>query len=202
MSNKIIPTIELENGERYEIKRTRYILVEIDKMRENTALTDEENKNYALLQDKYARLEKLATRVKELEDDYYKDFDEEKGAIYDKAKERYNALFEETAQFEVTTNGISEKVRRETINKVERLIIQSLTMDYQGETIRTYAEAEEIWCTYVDEIGQVSAQEWLLFAFNYLSGNDEDNEDNPFVTAAKQKAAKKLNMRKGIEKVR
>ena len=198
----IIPTLCFENGEKYEIKRNRHILVEIEKMRDDTVLTDEENQNYVVLQDKYSRLKKLADRVKELEDKFYETFDEKDGEIYERAKAHYDVMFRETTDFEISTRGVVEKIQRATINKVEALVINALTMNEKGDTIRTHDEADEIWCSYVDEVGHETAKEWLLYAFNYLSGNDGANDDDPFIAEQKAKAERKANMRKGIAKVR
>ena len=200
--SKMIPTIKFENGEKYEIKRNRHILVEIDKLREDKVLTDEENSNYVLLQDKYARLEKLAKRVKELEDKYYESFDDKDAEVYERAKAHYDVILRETTEFEITTKGVNEKIQRATLNKVEMLIINALTLDENGNTIRPHDEAEAIWCSYVDEVGHETAKEWLLYAFNYLSGNDGANDDDPFIAEQRAKAERKANMRKGIAKVR
>lgn len=200
--SKIIPTIELENGKTYEIKRNRHILVQIDNMRHDSKISDTENQNYTLLQEKYLRLEKLAKRVQELEDEYYKDFDDRAGALYEKARIQYEKVLRETTEFEISTDGVVNKIRRELINSVEQLIINALTINDKGETIRSNAEANEIWCTYVDQIGHQAAQEWLLYAFNYLSGNDGDNDSNPFVMAQKDKALQKTKLKQGIAKVK
>lgn len=200
--SKLIPTITLENGNRYEIKRNRYILCEIDELSKNSVLTEEENKNYAILQDKYSALERLAKRVKELEDKYFETFEEKDGEVYERAKTLYNKVFAETAEFEAMTNGVVNKAMRATINRTEQLVIKALTLDENGDTIRTNEEATDIWCTFVDEIGHQTAQEWLLYAFNYLSGNDGDNDSDPFVENQKAKAQRKANMRKGIAKAK
>jgi hypothetical protein len=200
--NKNIPTIKFENGEKYEIKRNRHILIEIEKMRGDNVLTDEESQNYVILQDKYSRLEKLAKRVKDLEDKYYETFGEDDGEIYERAKAHYDLMLRETTEFEISTKGVADKIQRATINKVEALVINALTMNELGETIRTRDEADSIWCSYVDEVGHETAKEWLLYAFNYLSGNDGANDSDPFIAEQKAKAERKANMRKGIATVK
>jgi hypothetical protein len=200
--HKNIPTIKFENGEKYEIKRNRHILIEIEKMRGDNVLTDEESQNYVILQDKYSRLEKLAKRVKDLEDKYYETFGEDDGEIYERAKAHYDLMLRETTEFEISTKGVADKIQRATINKVEALVINALTMNELGETIRTRDEADSIWCSYVDEVGHETAKEWLLYAFNYLSGNDGANDSDPFIAEQKAKAERKANMRKGIATVK
>ena len=199
---KFVPTIELENGERYEIHRSRYIIKEIERVQKNSSLTDEDSKNYAILQDKYERLRKLAERVKELEDEYYEEFDSEVGEKLEKAKIFYDKLFAETAEFEIATNGVANKANRETINKIEGIVITALTFGANGAEIRPRDKAEEIWCAFVDERGHEAAQEWLIYAYNYLSGSDGGNDTDPFVKQARAKQEQKASMRRGISKAK
>ena len=198
---KLIPTITLENGNSYPIRRTRRILLDVEEMQNNSSLTDEETKAYAMLQDKYARLEKLANRVAELEEKYFESFADEDKEIYDRANQAYNALLEETINFELSTNGLAAKIQKDTLNKVEVIIINALCYNEMGETIRSRDEATKIWCDFVDEVGKESASEWALYAFNYLTGADEGNDNDPFVNQAKAKKLQKMNMRKGINAV-
>ena len=183
----LIPTITLENGNIYPIRRTRKILLDIEELQGRTSLTDEETKAYALLQDKYAKLERLSARVIELEEKYYESFDDADKAIYDRAKAAYDTLLDETITFELSTNGLTAKIQKDTLDKVEIVIINALCYNEMGETVRTREEATKIWCSFVDEIGKESASEWALYAFNYLTGADGGNENDPFINQAKAK---------------
>jgi hypothetical protein len=199
---EIIPVIELEKGERYEIRRSRYALCEIDRLREVSALTDDDSRNFALLQEKYNRLEKFALRVAELEEEYLVDFDEEKRVIYERAKEQYEKMLAEVTAFEVATNGVANKAQKDTVDKMESLVISILCFDDQGATVRTREEAEDIWCRFVDKIGRENAREWLYYAFEYISGSSEVEETDPFVKSRREKAEQKAQMRKGIVKAK
>lgn len=190
------------NGKEYEIKRNRYLKAKYDEMvDENVSLSNDEQKSYALLEEKYGRLEKLALRTKELEDAYYETFDYDAGVLYEKAKAQYEKLLKETIDFELQQNGIANKVKKVTIDNAERLLISALQIDENGKTIMSKEEAQEIWCNYVDEVGQNSAIEWLLCFVNYITGNDKV-EDDPFVSQAKAKAEQKANMKKGLNKIK
>lgn len=199
MSN--IPFFEV-NKQRYEIKRNRYLVAELDKLRnERTALTDNDEQNIVKLQDKSARLEKLANRVKELEDKFYETFDENDEAIYKRAKAHYDEMIDEFTKFELEAGGVMGKAQKAALDNAEKLVLIALQKGEKGEIIRTYQEAEEIWCSFVDEVGTNAASEWLLYMVNYIAGNDAD-EENPFVAQAKAKAERKANMKKGIAKAR
>lgn len=190
------------NGNTYEIIRTRYLQAEFNRIsEENKELSPEDEKGYALLQDKYARLEKLSNRVKELEDKYYESFDDADGELYEKAKAQYDKVYQETIDFELNLNGIAKRVQKIAIDNAEKILIRALQIDKEGKEIRTYKEAEDIWCSYVDEVGKNTAVEWLLYFVNYVTGNDSV-EDDPFVAQAKAKAEQKANMRQGLKKIK
>ena len=190
------------NGNTYEIIRTRYLQAEFNRIsEENKELSPEDEKGYALLQDKYARLEKLSNRVKELEDKYYESFDDADGELYDKAKAQYDKVYQETIDFELSLNGIAKRVQKIAIDNAEKVLIRALQIDKEGKEIRTHKEAEDIWCSYVDEVGKNAAVEWLLYFVNYVTGNDSV-EDDPFVAQAKAKAEQKANMRQGLKRIK
>lgn len=192
------------NGKTYEVKRNRYLqaeLEEIKKQNGDNTLSALEEKNYAILQEKYGTLERLAKKVKELEDKFYESFDENAGELYEKAKAYYDRIFAETAEFEVAQNGIAQKAQKSAIDNAEKLLVFALQKNEKGETIRTKEEATEIWCDYVDEVGHQNAIEWLIYFTNYVIGNDTVEED-PFVAQAKAKAEQKANMRNGLRMVK
>jgi hypothetical protein len=60
-----IPFFEL-NGKTYTFKRNRYILAELDLIKEENKLTPEEEQAYVLLQDGYSRSSDLSHRNPDL----------------------------------------------------------------------------------------------------------------------------------------
>lgn len=196
MSKKNIPFFEV-NGKTYEIKRTRYLQAEFDEMKNGIEMTDEEQVAYAKEQDFDARLEKLRDRKDELYEKYLETFDEADEEKYNKALAAYNRLIDEAGQME----SVSGKQRKRMIDMGERLIIKALQIDKDGKTIRAEDEAKSIWECFVEENGEVTAVQFVVFTINYIMGGDEDIE-NPFITQAKAKAEQRANMRKGIVKAK
>lgn len=195
---KAIPTI-LVDGKVYEIKRNRYILCEIEKQQGISVLTEEEQAQIAILEDKYSRVRKLALKLKELEDKYFDTFDDADGEKYNKAKSLYDTMFADAVACEAKAQEAMKKSQKSAIDKMEQIVIFALTVNYYtGEFERTKEEATEIWCKFVDAIGRETAAEWLTYVFQYLTGADEENDDAFFV-AARQKAEQSMNMRRGIE---
>lgn len=198
MSKQNIPFFEID-GNRYEIKRTRYLQAEFDAMKSDLDMTDEEQIAFAKEQELDERLEKLVARKNELYDKYLETFSEEDEALYKKACAAYDAVVDSYGSME----SINAKQRKKMVDMGEKLIIKSLQIDNKGNTIRTQEDADELWSRFVEEVGQANTIAFVLFALNYIIGNDDEIE-NPFLTQAKaraeQKAEQKANMRKGIVK--
>ena len=74
--NKIIPFFQW-NGQRYEIKRTRYLLAEYDKLGEESQLSNEDKANAIKAQSLIGDIQRYAEKVKELEEKYFQTFDDE-----------------------------------------------------------------------------------------------------------------------------
>lgn len=196
MSKNNIPYFEV-NGKSYEIKRNRYLQAEFDEMRSGLEMTDEEQVAYAKEQDFDARLEKLRVRKDELYEKYLETFDEADEDKYNKALAAYNRLIDEAGSME----SISGKQRKQMLDMGEKLIIKALQINAKGETIRTDDEANNIWASFVEENGKLTAIQFVMYTINYIVGGDEDIE-NPFIAQAKAKAEQRANMKKGIVKAK
>lgn len=192
----IIPFFEVD-GQRYEIKRNRYLQAEFDKLKGEIKITDEEQIALAKEEDFTNRLEKLTNRKNELYEKYLETFDPEDEEMYNKACIAYDKFVEQEGKGE----SVVAKQRKQMLDMGEKLIIKALQYNDKGDIFRTEKEAEEIWCKLVDEYGQYSAIQFVAFTLNYIMGADEEME-NPFIAQAKAKAEQKANMRKGISKAR
>jgi nucleoside-triphosphatase THEP1 len=196
MSKQNIPFFEV-NGKRYEIKRNRYLQAEFDAMKSDIEMSDEEQVAFAKEQELDGRIEKLRDRKNELYDKYLETFDEKDEELYKRACAAFDALIDEIGAME----SVSAKQRKRMIDMGEKLIIKALQLDNKGERIRTEDEANEIWATFVEEVGQTTTIQFVVFTVNYIIGGDEEVE-NPFVAQAQAKAEQRANMKKGIAKVR
>jgi hypothetical protein len=194
MSN--VPFFEI-NGNRYEIKRNRYIQAEFDEMKRGVEMTSEEETAYIREQEFNDRLEKLRARKDELYAKYLETFAEEDEKLYRKACIAFDKLISEASGVE----SIEVKQRNKLVNMGEKLIIKALTLDSEGRVVMSNDEAKTIWETFVEENGQRVSIEFIVFTLNYIMGSDNDVE-NPFIAQAKAKAEQRANMRKGIAKAR
>lgn len=183
---KIIPFFEL-NGKRYEIKRTRYLLAEYDKLTESTDFSKEDKIVAAKMQNLIADIQKYAEKTKELEEKYFEDFDDIAEKKYLKAKALYEKALNEYAELEAET-GSSVKLRKQSINILERIAIIGLAEQYEIGT----EKATAIWEEYVDSIGKEQAVEWLASMAECLFGNDEEVKDNSFLYQMRKRKENKI----------
>ena len=190
------PVFEL-NGVKYEIKRNRYLHAEFDELKKETEMSDEEQIAYVKEQEFGDRIERLLERKNELYEKFLQTFSEKDEEMYKKACKAYEDLIDESA----TKKSVVSAQKQKLINIGEKLIIKALQINDKGETIRSEKEATEIWETFVDEYGEISAMQFVVFTINYIIGADEDIE-NPFIAQAKAKAEQKANMRKGLKMVK
>lgn len=181
---KNIPFFEV-NGQRYEIVRTRYLIAEFEKRKKELELSEEEELEYQKVADKRDALLRLAERKEQLWETYLETFEDSDKAKYKLACSAYDELAEEISKMDDVFGTQLKRI----LDMVEQLIITSLQWDINGKTIRTLEEANDIWCSYVDEVGSIHTQEFITCTANYLVGGDE--EENPFVAKAKAKAEAK-----------
>ena len=206
---KINPYFEI-NNKIYEIKPTRFLMVEYEKIGESNILTKEEKFNATKMQNMLSQLQDLANKLKELKDAYYADMtDKSAKAQYKACKEEYEEMFEEFTRFELENEG-GAKLQKVAIDALERIAILGIAEQYYGygkDGIRRdedYASADKIWCAFVDENGKGVASEWLSAMAESLFGQDEDEVDeNSFLAKIKaQKADKAKNKKNGFAKIR
>lgn len=199
---KLSPFFEV-NGNRYEIRRSRFLMVELEKIRESSNVADDDQKNIVRLREKYDRLAMLKQRADELYNIYLESFSDEAQAMYEKAQAAYDKLFEEVSQFELNSNDLLHRLNKTVIDNAENLVIIALQRGDNGKVIRSKEEAENIWCAYVDEVGQKVAQEWLNALIEHITGEDERADDNSFLAQAKARAEQQAENRKaGLAKIR
>ena len=195
--NKIIPFFEL-NGQRYEIKRTRYLLAEYDKLCEESQLSNEDKANAIKAQSLIGDIQKYAEKTKELEEKFFETFDSEDERKYLKAKELYTKALDELTALEVES-GNTAKLQKAGIDLLERIAIKGLAEQYFNFD---ESKAEKIWGDYVDTIGNNATIEWLTGMSECLFREDEEVEENSFLSQMRAKAEQRAINRKNIKRVK
>lgn len=179
---RINPYFEIDK-KRYELKRTRYLMVEYEKISENNNLSNEDKVNAVKLQNMATQVRELAEQLKELKEIYYADMtNKEAKAQYKACKEEYNEAFDELARFEVESGG-SSKLEQATLNALERIVILGLAeQHFDGDLDKS----ENTWCSWVDIVGKETAGQWLMAMAESLFGVDEE-EENSFLAQIRAK---------------
>ena len=194
--SKIIPFFEL-NGQRYEIKRTRYLLAEYDKLGEASQLSNEDKANAIKAQSLIGDIQRYAEKVKELEEKYFETFDDEDERKYLKIKSLYESKLDELTKLEVES-GSTTKLQKAGIDLLEKIAIKGLAEQYFNFD---ESKAEKIWDDYVDTIGNNATIEWLTGMSECLFREDEEVEENSFLSQMRKKAEQQaINRKNGIKK--
>jgi hypothetical protein len=187
--SKLIPFFEV-NGNRYEIKPTRYLMCEYDKIGENNTLSDEDKLNAVRLQELATEVKELAEKFAEIKEKHFADIaNKELTAQYKAFKAEYKEAFDELAELEVK-NGSSAKLQKATINALEQIAIKGLAEQYPN------IDAKQTWCDYVDKVGNQNAGEWLIAMADCLFSVDKEEEDNSFLALVRAKQQGKLSRKK------
>jgi hypothetical protein len=186
MNTTITPFFELD-GKRYEIKRTRYLLAEYEKLSGESKLSDEDKKNAIKAQSLIADIQRYGQKVQELWEIFEETFDDEAERKYLKAKALYENALEALAKLEVES-GCTTKLQKEGIDLLERIAILGLAEQYFA---MDYEKAEELWVRFVEDLGKSNVTEWLSAMAECLFNDENEAEENPFLSKMRARAKAK-----------
>lgn len=189
--NNIVPFFEV-NGKRYEIKKTRWLLAEYDKLHEQSNLSNEDKENAIKMQSLVNDVQRYAEKVQELWETYTTTFDDVDEKKYLKVKALYDNALEALAHFELETNS-GNTIQKAGIDALEKIAIKGLAEQYFN---MDESKAKEIWVSYVEKIGNNKAIEWLNAMSQCLFSEEEDVEENSFLAQMRKNAQEKANSRK------
>lgn len=188
---KLVPFFEID-GTRYEIKKTRWLITEYNKLRENSSVSEEDKalamKATNLLADikKYAEKteecwEKLCTEPSEENQRNYLMF---KG-MSDTAIADYNAF--------VSTNKALSKATENSFAILEKLVIKALAEQYYDFN---EGLAKQTWDKFADSLeGNDKVAEWLNAMAECLFV-EESEEKNDFLSQKRKADMERENNRK------
>lgn len=194
----LIPFFEL-NGQRYEIKRTRYLLAEYDKLADESTLTNEDKTNAVKAQSIIAEIQKYGKKADEYWEKLLENPSKETKENYYMFKEMYDKALEELAKLEAET-GSTTKLQKEGINLLEKMAIKGIAEQYFNFD---ESKATAIWEQFVDTMPNHNAvAEWLTGMSECLFSNDETEvtEENSFLSQMRLRAEQKANFRKNAIK--
>ena len=195
--SKLIPFFEID-GRNYEIRATRYLLAEYDKLSQESDLANEDKSNAIKSQALIGDVQKYAEKTKELEEIYFETFDDEDERKYLKVKALYENALNKLTELEVET-GSTTRLQKAAIDLLEKVAIKGLAEQYFNFD---ESKAKELWERHVTKIGNNATVEWLTGMSECLFGNEENEiEENSFLSQMRKRAEEKaINRRKAIRK--
>lgn len=180
--NKIIPFFEL-NGQRYEIKPTRYLLAEHNKLGKEIVIENDDKANAIKAQALMADIRKYANKAEET----WRAFEEEPNVdnqkIYLLFKDMYDKSLEELAKLEAETNSTT-KVQKAGIDLLEKIAIKGLAEQYFNFDEN---KAKALWESRCDDIGNNATVEWLSYMGECFFGDEEEGETDPFLAQMRKR---------------
>lgn len=194
---KIIPFFEL-NGQRYEIKPTRWLIAEYDKLGEESQLSNEDKANAIKAQSLIGDIRKYAEKTKELEEKFFETFDDNDERNYLKVKSLYERALDELTKLEVES-GSTTKLQKAGIDLLEKIAIKGLAEQYFNFD---EVKAQKVWESYVDTLpNHEIVIEWLTSMSECLFRSEEELEDNSFLSQMRKKAEQQaINRKNGIKR--
>ncbi len=189
IKEKIVPFFVVD-GKTYEIKRTRYLLAEYQKLQEKVNISKDDKENAVLAQNIVSDMQRYAQMADKCWETFCQTADDEDERKYLKFKGLYDEAFAKLAKLEVET-GSTNKVQKASIDLLERIVILGIAEQYHY----TQEQAQDIWCSYVDSIGKDKAVEWLTAMAECLFVAEED-EDGDFLSQMRKRREIKAQARK------
>lgn len=199
--SKLNPFFEVD-GKKYEIRRTRAVECQYDKIREQNKLDDEQislTNDYAKLAVEY---EEILEKYNIAKDEYMCDegiLDENKKKKYFAYKQLADDKFNEVKEFELKNKDFSlSKMEKHAYHNGVELLIFAL----EEQCNVSKDEALEIWDGFVENLGQKTAEEWITLMLHTLFEREEEEDQNPFMRQARAKQLQKREQRKGLRQVK
>ena len=190
------PYFEL-NGQRFEIKKTRYILAEYDKLQQESDLSIEDKENAVKAQSLLGDIQRYAEKTQELWENFTETYDDEDERKYKKAKSLYDNALRELAKLEAET-GSTARLQKKGIDILEKIAIKSIAEQYFN---MDESKAEVVWKNFVEKIGNDQTIEWLNYMAECLF--NEEKEEDDFLSQMRKKAQQKAENRKnGLKRIK
>lgn len=189
---RITPYFEV-NGNRYEFKRTRWLIAEYNRLNEEMPLPSEDKANAVRANNLVADAKKFADKAEEMWEELCKNPTPENRSTYSMFKEMSDEAVEKYNKFIAENNAINATFKH-SVDILEMVAIKALSEQYFNfnESL-----AKQIWEAFVDSMeSHDDVAEWLMAMAECLFGEDEDEEDTGFLAQKRKMDEEKANNRK------
>jgi hypothetical protein len=189
---RITPYFEL-NGNRYEFKRTRWLIAEYRRLNEENPLSDEDKANAITASNLVADVKKFAEKAEEMWERLCENPTPENRATYTMFKEMSDEAITKYNNF-VSTNNTLQTATKHSIDILEKVAILALQEQHFNGN---YALAKQTWEIHVDEVDDNDkVAEWLQAMAECLFGEDDNEEDMGFLAQKRKADMERENNRK------
>jgi benzoyl-CoA reductase/2-hydroxyglutaryl-CoA dehydratase subunit BcrC/BadD/HgdB len=189
---KLTPYFEV-NGNRYEFKRTHWLIAEHSRLGEEMPLSAEDKANAVRANNLVADAKKFADKAEEMWEELCKNPTPENRATYSMFKEMSDDAIEKYNDF-IAKNDTVKTTFKRNIDILEIVAIKALAEQYFNfnESL-----AKQTWEAFVDSMeSHDDVAEWLTAMAECLFGKDEDEEDTGFLAQKRKMDEEKANNRK------
>jgi hypothetical protein len=189
---RINPYFELD-GTRYELKRTRWLIAEYEKLGREMALSPEDKADAMKANNLMADAKSLAEKAKEMWDNLCENPTPENRATYSLFKEMSDEAIEKYNDFVAKNDTVNTSFKR-SIDILEKVAIKALAEQYFG---MNEALAKKTWEQFVDASDDHNkVGEWLIAFGDCLFVDDDDEEDTGFLAQKRKMDEERANNRK------
>lgn len=196
---RINPYFEV-NGNRFEIKQTRWLIAEYHKLQDQNETSNADKASAMKAQNLANEVRKFAEKERDCWLKLCDEPTEENQRIYlmfkgmsDKAIEEYNNF--------VSNNDIITTARDQGVDILEKVVVKGLAEQYFGFNENLAKQTWEMFCETLSS--QDLVDEWLVGMAQCLFGEEDEVEDNSFLAQMRKKNEERENNRKnGLRKKR
>lgn len=183
------------NGKDYELKRTRALLVEFQKITEKNKMSEEDANKYLEIRETFDEMEKEIEQLNEKLATARSEFYNDPTNVDKKAKfEALKKLLKEAQK--PLIDGKSEEMQY--LNKMTKIMLdnyeKAIIFAISEQHDMSMTNAEKIWQEFVDEVGVAEASQWVYAIGDTLFNTEA--EDNNFLAKKRAQQEQKLLARK------
>lgn len=189
--NKILPSFEVD-GEKYEIKKTRWLIAEYNRLNEENPISDENKASAAKATSLVEDVRKFSQKENEWWEKLSENPTEENQKTYLMFKKMSDDAIQAYNDF-VVSNNVLEIASKHNIDILEKIAIKALAEQYFGMNEK---KATETWEKFVDsQSSQSIVVEWLTSMAQCLFIDDEEETDNDFLIKMRKQNEEKASRR-------
>ena len=190
--SKITPYFEID-GIRYEIKKTRWLVAEHNRLNETTPLSDEDKANTIKASNLVADVKKYAEKERECWENLCENPTEDNQRIYFMFKSMSDKAIADYNEF-VSKNDSINTAAKHTMDILERVVIKALAEQYFNMDESRATLTWEAFANTLEDHNKIA--EWLNAMAECLFIEEDEEEDNGFLSQIKKRNAERENNRK------